>query len=75
MQFATLALFASSAVAATSYLTSTDLETITSCGPEVTDCPARNHTSSSVPTYEAGAATQGYYAAGAVALAAGALLM
>lgn len=81
MQFTIVALFASSALAAVSgttvVTTSTDLETITSCGPEVTSCPARNETSSTIPTYSAAAngAHGSYYAAGAAALAAGALLI
>lgn len=79
MQFSTVALFAAAAVA--SVVTETDLSstlvTITSCGPEVTSCPA--HVSSSaasnatnITTWEGAANKQ--YAAGAVALAAGALL-
>lgn len=81
MQFTIVALFASSALAAVSgttvIATSTDLETITSCGPEVTNCPARNATSSEISTYSgAGNGAHGsYYAAGAAALAAGALLI
>lgn len=78
MQFSTVALFAAAASAA-SVVTETDvastLVTITSCGSEVTDCPNKHHNNDTAPTvssYEAGAAKQ--YAAGAVALAAGALL-
>lgn len=75
MQFSTVAIIAASvaAVSASNATTVTDvsstLVTITSCGPEVTDCPA---THANVSTYSAGANKQ--FAAGAVALAAGALL-
>lgn len=76
MQFATLALFAASAVAASTFVKSeTETETITSCDETVTNCPLRNTTQPPVTTYPDAAATNGYYAAGAVALAAGALLM
>lgn len=76
MQFSTVAIFAAAAaaVSAANATTVTDvsstLVTITSCGPEVTNCPAS--TAANVSTYVAGANKQ--YAAGAVALAAGALL-
>ncbi|GBL52634.1 hypothetical protein CAJCM15448_49080 [Candidozyma auris] len=69
MQFSTVAIFAAAAAAVSAHknvTTVTDLHsslvTITSCGPEVTDCPA-HHPS-----------TVANFAAGAVALAAGALL-
>ena len=82
MQFSTVVLFAASALAASSTLTetalSTQVETITSCGPEVTDCPAREHSNSTITTASDNAANGAYgnyYAAGAAALAAGALLM
>lgn len=80
MQFSVV-LFAASALAVSSTLTetsfSTEVETITSCGPEVTDCPARNSTVPPESTFTDGAAGVygNYYAAGAAALAAGALLM
>ncbi|KAG0687940.1 hypothetical protein C6P40_001598 [Pichia californica] len=79
MQFSVV-LFAASALAAstiTSVDYSTELETITSCGPTVTNCPAKNSTISSASTYTGAAdvAYGSYYAAGAAALAAGALLM
>jgi hypothetical protein len=76
MQFSVV-LFAASALAATSVVTSTDQETITSCGPEVTNCPltAKNNTISSTYSDAAVNAYGNYYAAGAAALAAGALLM
>lgn len=84
MQFITVAIFA--AAAAASVVTETDvtstLVTITSCGPEVTSCPAKiassssvaahNSTVANVTTFEGSANKQ--FAAGAVALAAGALL-
>lgn len=80
MQFSTVVLFAASAFAASSTLTetavSTDVQTIYSCEETVTDCPYRNE-SSVISTYS-GAANGNfgsYYAAGAAALAAGALLM
>ncbi|GMM44698.1 hypothetical protein DAPK24_012730 [Pichia kluyveri] len=78
MQFTSVVLFASAALAATSYETATKSETITSCGPEVTDCPAREHGNSTITTASDNAANGAYgnyYAAGAAALAAGALLM
>ncbi|QBM89594.1 hypothetical protein METSCH_D06720 [Metschnikowia aff. pulcherrima] len=81
MQFSAVAILAAVASAA-STITETDsfstLVTITSCESTVTDCPARHSTSSnwtttaSVSSYEGAANKQ--YAAGAVALAAGALL-
>ncbi|GMM29969.1 hypothetical protein DAMA08_027140 [Martiniozyma asiatica (nom. inval.)] len=74
MKFFQLTVLASAASAATSFLTSTEFETISSCAPDVTDCPFAN-TTSIIPTFAGAGATQGYYAAGAVALAAGALLM
>ncbi|GME75439.1 unnamed protein product [Ambrosiozyma monospora] len=83
MKFSTTLLFASSAfgyVYSSAYSTinrvSTDIETIYSCGNEVTNCPYSNSTHS-ITTYE-GAAAVGYgsyYAAGAAALAAGAFLL
>lgn len=76
MQFS-IVLFAASALAASSVTeTSTDLQTITSCGPEVTNCPANNGTISSTVSDAGAAGAHGnYYAVGAAALAAGALLM
>lgn len=80
MQFTTVALFAASALAASSTITdvkySTNVETIYSCAETVTDCPYKNH-SSTVSTFSGAAngAYGQYYAAGAAALAAGALLM
>ncbi|KAG7887214.1 hypothetical protein KL936_004374 [Ogataea polymorpha] len=67
--------FAASSVVLTKTEASTVSETITSCEESVTDCPARN--SSSISTYEGGAAAGfgSYYAAGAAAVAAGALLL
>lgn len=66
MQFRQIATIAALSVAAqASYNTtvvgtatamSTDVETITSCAPTVTDCPAnKNSTSHSISTWEAGA--------------------
>ncbi|GME93971.1 unnamed protein product [Ambrosiozyma monospora] len=92
MQFSTALIFASSALAVSSVFETktnqeTDLVTITSCGPTVTNCPAASKASSavaskakngtnSITTYEAGAASFGsYYAAGVAAFAAGALLL
>ena len=81
MQFSTVVLFAASALAASSTITetalSTQIETITSCGPEVTDCPANkgNGTITTASDNAANGAFGNYYAAGAAALAAGALLM
>lgn len=80
MQFSAVTIVAASvaAVSAASVVTETDLQstlvTITDCGPEVTDCPAKHHPSTvaNVSTYEGAANKQ--FAAGAVALAAGALL-
>ncbi|KAF3986714.1 hypothetical protein FT663_02574 [Candidozyma haemuli var. vulneris] len=81
MQFSTVATFAAAAAAVSAhanvtYVTdlSSTLVTITDCGPEVTDCPAKHHPSTvaNVSTYEGAANKQ--FAAGAVALAAGALL-
>lgn len=75
MQFSTVAIIAaaSAVVSASANATVTDvastLVTITSCGPEVTDCPA---TAANISTYEGAANKQ--YAAGAAALVAGALL-
>ncbi|EGV66265.1 hypothetical protein PSN45_003214 [Yamadazyma tenuis] len=80
MQFSTVALLFSAVVSAAT-VTETDLEstlvTITSCGTEVTDCPAAtssaaNTTVANVSTWEGAANKQ--YAVGAAALAAGALL-
>lgn len=87
MQFSTVAILAASvasASAAVANVTVTNehstLVTITSCGPEVTECPLHSSsvapvngsTAHNVSTFEAGANKQ--FAAGAVALAAGALL-
>ncbi|GEQ70501.1 hypothetical protein JCM33374_g4179 [Metschnikowia sp. JCM 33374] len=85
MQFSTVAILAAVASAA-STVTQTDkhstLVTITSCGSTVTNCPAHSSSlaaassnwtaSANVSTYHGAANKQ--YAAGAVALAAGALL-
>ncbi|CAH6718434.1 protein Tos6p [[Candida] jaroonii] len=75
MQFAVVALLFAAVTKAANETTVTDLSstlvTITSCGPEVTDCPAKNETSN-VSTWEGAANKQ--YAVGAAALAAGALL-
>ncbi|TID14162.1 hypothetical protein CANINC_004808 [Pichia inconspicua] len=80
-----IVLFAASVLAASSTRTeivySTEIETITSCDEHVTDCPAKpkkNETeSSALPTFSAAAveAHGTYFAAGAAALAAGALLL
>lgn len=93
MQFSTAAIFAAAASVAVSasVVTETDysstLVTITSCASDVTNCPAREHSTSAaaessvvsssnstanITTYEGAAHKQ--FAAGAVALAAGALL-
>ncbi|SGZ56091.1 CIC11C00000005318 [Sungouiella intermedia] len=75
MQFSTVAIVAAAvaSVSALNVTTETDvsstLVTITSCGPEVTNCPL---TKANVSTWEGAANKQ--FAAGAVALAAGALL-
>jgi hypothetical protein len=80
MQFSTVVLFAASALAASSTITetafSTQTQTITSCDESVTNCPAKNHTiSGSTFTGAAAVGSGSFYAAGAAALAAGALLM
>ncbi|GME74986.1 unnamed protein product [Ambrosiozyma monospora] len=86
MQFSTALIFASAALAVSSVVETktneeTDLVTVTSCASTVTNCPAKsasksNGTASSITTYEAGAPKFGsYYAAGAVAFAAGAVLL
>ncbi|GMG40192.1 unnamed protein product [Ambrosiozyma monospora] len=84
MQFSTALIFASSALAVSSIVETktteeTDSVTVTSCASTVTNCPAKaksNGTASSITTYEAGAPKFGsYYAAGAVAFAAGAVLL
>jgi len=79
MQFATLALFAAAAIAAnvTETDTLTTVATITSCGPEVTNCPAhssasKNGTAPVVTSFEASG--NRVQVAGVAALAAGALL-
>lgn len=80
MQYS-IVLFAAAALSAsvTHTASSTITETITSCDESVTDCPARPHkndTHSSTFSDNAAAGAHGqYYAAGAAALAAGALLM
>jgi hypothetical protein len=80
MQFSVV-LFAASALAASLTVTdvaySTDVQTITSCGPEVTNCPLTQQNQTAIPTYSAAAnlAQGNFYAAGAAALAAGALLL
>ncbi|GMG60235.1 unnamed protein product [Ambrosiozyma monospora] len=83
MQFTSALIFASSALAVSSVLETktnqeTDLVTVTSCDSTVTNCPAKSHSNgtNSITTYEAGAPGFGsYYAAGAAALAVGALLL
>ncbi|GME97228.1 unnamed protein product [Ambrosiozyma monospora] len=82
MQFSTVLILASSALAASSvYETKTnqetDLVTVTSCASTVTNCPAnKKNGTNSITTYEAAAPSFGsYYAAGAAAFAAGALLL
>ena len=84
MQFSTVAIIAA-AVASVNAATSTVVEssevlvTITSCGPEVTDCPVTHSSSSNytapvnVTTWENGVGSN-KFAAGAAVLAAGALL-
>ncbi|ODQ76882.1 hypothetical protein BABINDRAFT_10634, partial [Babjeviella inositovora NRRL Y-12698] len=47
---------------------STTVDTITSCGPEVTNCPASSH--AAVSTFVAGANKNGAYAAAAAVAAA-----
>ncbi|KAH3668844.1 hypothetical protein OGAPHI_002599 [Ogataea philodendri] len=81
MQFVSVLLMAASALAASTGVTESTTETsvvavtVTSCDASVSDCPAKNGTSS-VSTYEAAAANQAsFFAAGAAALAAGALLL
>lgn len=85
MQFTTVAIFAAAVAsvnAATTTATdvSSTLVTITSCGPEVTECPAKHSSSASnyttpanVTSYE-GAAAPRYGGAAIAAVAAGALL-
>lgn len=78
MQFSIVTLFAASTLAASTFTQtdfSTELETITSCASTETYCPARNETTASTYTGAADVAYGSYYAAGAAALAAGALLM
>lgn len=81
MQFTTttiISLFASTAFAASSTFTSQTetLVTITSCASDVTSCPARNASTFTSTYVDAGMGSFGsYYAAGAAALAAGALLL
>lgn len=77
MQFSTVAIFAASAVAASAAtLTETDssstLVTITSCGPTVTNCPAKHNSTAAVSTYAGAGAKNAAY--GVAALAAGAVL-
>lgn len=55
MQISYLLVLASSAVATTFYESITETETITSCAPGVTDCPASHGTI--VPTHPAGNST------------------
>lgn len=84
MQFSVVALFAAAAVASvvTETEDSTTTATITSCGPEVTSCPAKSVApSSSAPSNGTAPVVTSYEAsgnraqiAGAAALAAGALL-
>ncbi|ODV87089.1 hypothetical protein CANARDRAFT_15590 [[Candida] arabinofermentans NRRL YB-2248] len=85
MQFSSVLLFASAAVAYTSSVYETSFETVVvsstiySCDSTVTDCPyatsSASNSSSTVSTYEGAAAGFGsYYAAGAAAVAAGAFL-
>ncbi|KAK6201311.1 uncharacterized protein RJT21DRAFT_120360 [Scheffersomyces amazonensis] len=87
MQFSTVALFAAAAALVAADVTETDLSTtlvtLTECPETVTNCPARVSTSvvaaqnissaANVSTYE-GAGAKVQFAAGAAALAAGALL-
>ncbi|EEQ41208.1 predicted protein [Clavispora lusitaniae ATCC 42720] len=78
MQFSTVVVAAAVAASVSAAnVTETDvsstLVTITSCGPEVTDCPAASPSASANVSTYAGAANK-QFAAGAVALAAGALL-
>ncbi|CAH2351633.1 protein Tos6p [[Candida] railenensis] len=84
MQFSTVAILASAALVSATTVTETEssstLVTITSCGSEVTDCPAASTSASNstvapsnVTTWENGANKQ-FAAAGVAALAAGALL-
>lgn len=77
MQFSIVALFAASALAASSTTQSTDVVTITTCEGDVTSCPASNQTTfTSTFADAAGNINVGsYYAAGAAALAAGAMLL
>ncbi|KAG0682549.1 hypothetical protein C6P42_002831 [Pichia californica] len=78
MQFVLVSLFASSALAASSshFTSETETVTITSCSAGVTDCPASNSTTFTSTYVDAGVGSLGsYYAAGAAALAAGALLL
>lgn len=83
MQFSVVALFAASALAASSQTgfstqttVSTEIDTITSCDSSVPSCPARNESiTSSIYSGAADMAYGSYYAAGAAALAAGALLI
>ncbi|CUM63390.1 uncharacterized protein PRCAT00000964001 [Priceomyces carsonii] len=83
MQFLNIALLAAAAVVVKAETTtetdfSTEVATITSCGPEVTNCPAESSVSSApanVSSWEGAAVGKAQYGvAGAAALAAGALL-
>lgn len=78
MQFSSLTLIAASAAAVSAFNVtetnySTQEVTISSCGPEVTDCPYTNKTVHNVTSTFEGAAAKPF-AFGAAALAAGALL-
>ncbi|GMG59997.1 unnamed protein product [Ambrosiozyma monospora] len=83
MQFTSALIFASAALAVSSVVeTKTNQETesvtVTSCASTVTNCPAKGKSNgtNSITTYEAAAPSFGsYYAAGAAAFAAGALLL
>lgn len=89
MQFSTVTLFAAAAALVAADVTVTEesstLVTITSCAPDVTNCPARETTAAvsvssasnytipaNVTSYEGAAAKP--FVAGAAAIAAGALL-
>ncbi len=73
MRFSAIALFFGAALAATGELTaySTEYITVTSCAPEVTNCPARTHTKVyPIVTKGYSNATTGYYPTGTGAPAA-----
>ena len=74
--FLALATSISGTFAATSYVSSTNMETVTTCASTVTDCPARNGTNP-IPEYSDAAAQINVhaYGAGAVAFALCAMLL